>query len=262
MWMLIILEYACCLHDSVLEIPGNVKHIRRQWSFTTENAYGCSEWSENEAQKKCAVGCARPKMDVFGVVPTRRHCTFYKVYTTFKISQVHPELKRIWTYLFEYVHVLDIHLHSCLVHPKFGFFGAQKFLAPMAYKHFTPNIERARTFFWCTFRLWTCTDVLLLHIQSPKVGVTNTKHRRSWVEEGAAGNQKPSRRKNAAVDGMKSTIMIARIRVRPAVIPIRIRTATITDDLANVVTFMENEIPKTIGNPANERYFLASRRLL
>ena len=28
--MLIILEYAFCVRDSVLQIPGNGKHIRRQ----------------------------------------------------------------------------------------------------------------------------------------------------------------------------------------------------------------------------------------
>ena len=64
----------------------------------------------------------------------------------------------------------------------------------------------------------------------------------SWIEEGSAGNPRLSRRRNAAVAGMKATIMIARIRVRAAVVPIRIRTTTGTDDPENVVIVTGNDI--------------------
>ena len=66
-----------------------------------------------------------------------------------------------------------------------------------------------------------------------------------WIEEGSAGNPSLSRRRNAAVAGMEATIMIARIRVRAAVVPIRIRTTTGTDDPENVVTVTGNDIPES-----------------
>ena len=67
-----------------------------------------------------------------------------------------------------------------------------------------------------------------------------------WIEEGAARNSRnKQRRRNAEVAGMKATIMIARIRVRAAVVPIRIRTTTGTDDPENVVTVTGNDIPES-----------------
>ena len=64
-----------------------------------------------------------------------------------------------------------------------------------------------------------------------------------WIEEGAARNSRSKRRRrNAVVAGMKAILMIARIRVRAAVVRIRIRTTTGTEDPENVVTVTGNDI--------------------
>ena len=64
-------------------------------------------------------------------------------YTLHSIFPMYIQNLNVCERSFEYVHVLDVHLHSsCLVHQNFGFFGAKKFLAPMEYKHVTPNFER------------------------------------------------------------------------------------------------------------------------
>ena len=50
------------------------------------------------------------------------------------------------------------HIHSCIgcarqTFQNFAIFGAKHPLAPMMFKHFTPNFERARTFTFVNVRL-------------------------------------------------------------------------------------------------------------
>ena len=85
--------------------------------------------------------------------------------------------------------------------------------------------------------------------RNTRVGITvpiRIRQTARWIEEAAARNSRNKRRRrNAEVAGTKANIMIARIRVRAAVVPIRIRTTTGTDDPENVVTVTGNDIPES-----------------
>ena len=49
-------------------------------------------------------------------------------------------------YTFINVHFLNVKNCAHPLDQNFGIFGSKKTMAPMAFKHFTPNFERARTF--------------------------------------------------------------------------------------------------------------------
>ena len=112
----------------------------------------------------------------------------------------------------------DVHLHSCLVHPNFEFFGTKKSLAPMAHKHSAPNFERARTFSLAYVLILEVHGWMRLLIQPPNVGVTNTNHRRNLILPCLPTGTKALRKHNAIVHVVfkqySSTVITTPIAVR------------------------------------------------